>query len=202
MYPDMNPVYLYLKAMTPQLLTRQILPGLTAKKLIQKLFPNHLKVKEHRHLQFLGSAIHDPNLWHMNRRSVSGAFAVGLFLAFMPVPGQMVLAALLAVLLRVNLPISVMLVWITNPLTIGPIFYTAYKLGQLIIGDPVLIIEADEQGFSWFKENFDNIWEPLLLGSLLLGAGFSVIGYFGMRLFWRFHVIKRWREKRRQSKRK
>ncbi len=173
-----------------------------AKKLIQKLFPGHHKVKEHRHLQFLGSAIHDPNLWHMNRRSVSGAFAVGLFLAFIPVPGQMVLAALLAILLRINLPISVMLVWLTNPLTIGPIFYSAYKLGQLIIGDPVLIIEADELGLTWFKENFDKIWQPLFLGSFILGAFFSAIGYFGMRLFWRFHVIKRWREKRSKSKKK
>lgn len=169
------------------------------KKLIQKLFPGHHKVKENKHLQFLGSALHDPNLWHMNRRSVSGAFAIGLFLAFLPVPGQMVLAALMAVLLRVNLPISVMLVWLTNPLTIGPIFYFAYKLGQMILGDPVIALETQQVGLEWFIEDLERIWQPLLLGSLLLATFFSIAGYLGMRLFWRLHVIKRWKDRRRRN---
>jgi uncharacterized protein (DUF2062 family) len=69
------------------------------------------------------------------------AFFVGLFLAFIPVPGQMVLAALGAVMLRCNLPISVGLVWITNPLTVPAIFYLAYQVGALIIDVPLKEVE-------------------------------------------------------------
>jgi uncharacterized protein len=47
---------------------------------------------------------------------------------YMPPIGQMFMAAAAAIVLRVNLPISVALVWITNPLTIPPMFYFAYLL--------------------------------------------------------------------------
>jgi len=135
-----------------------------AKKLIKKWFPHQDRIRHHQHLQFLGHRLHDPNLWHLNRRSVAGAFAVGLFCAMLPIPFQMVVAAVLAILARVNLPISVMLVWITNPLTMG------------------------------------EIWEPLLLGSVLLGLVLGLLGYVGMRLFWRWHVLQRWQDRRRRRR--
>jgi uncharacterized protein (DUF2062 family) len=48
----------------------------------------------------------------------------------------MLLAALAAVLLRCNLPLSVALVWLTNPLTVPAIFFIAYQVGALIIDVP------------------------------------------------------------------
>jgi len=169
------------------------------KKLIKKIFPNQEQIRKHKSLQFLGTALHDPNLWHLNRRSVSGAFAVGLFMAFVPIPLQMVAAAVVAIIARVNLPISVMLVWITNPLTFGPIFYFAYKLGQLVLHAPPIAMNGNF-GVEWFEEYFDDIWVPILIGSLLLSTFFSMLGYAGIRIFWRMHVVKRWKEKRRKRK--
>jgi len=169
------------------------------KKLIKKIFPNQDLIRKHKSLQFLGTALHDPNLWHLNRRSVSGAFAVGLFMAFVPIPLQMVAAAVVAIIARVNLPISVMLVWITNPITVGPIFYFAYKLGQLVLHAPPIAMNGDF-GVQWFEQHFDDIWVPMLIGSLLLSTFFSLLGYAGMRLFWRMHVVKRWKLKRRKRK--
>ena len=169
------------------------------KKLLKKLFPNQELIKQHKSLQFLGSALHDPNLWHLNRRSVSGAFAVGLFMAFMPIPLQMVAAAVVAIIVRVNLPISVMLVWLTNPVTMGPVFYFAYKLGQFILQAPPIAFDGD-LGVHWFEHNIEVIWQPMLLGSLIMGSFFALLGYIGMRIFWRLHVISRW--KRTHCKRK
>ena len=77
-----------------------------AKKLIRRYLPDAHKIRDHKHLRLFGTLLHDPNLWHLNRRSVAGAFAVGLFMAFVPMPFQMIPAAALAILLRVNLPIS------------------------------------------------------------------------------------------------
>ncbi|MEW8398672.1 MAG: DUF2062 domain-containing protein, partial [Candidatus Thiodiazotropha sp.] len=63
------------------------------KRLIKSLLPHHEEVRNHKHLKLFGSLMHDPNLWHLNRHSVSGAFAVGIFMAFIPLPLQMVFAA-------------------------------------------------------------------------------------------------------------
>ena len=67
-------------------------------------------MREIKSLHLLGDWIYASNLWHINRYSASMAFFVGLFVAFMPIPGQMVLAAVLAVLFGCNLPLSVGLV--------------------------------------------------------------------------------------------
>ncbi|HGX94015.1 MAG TPA: DUF2062 domain-containing protein, partial [Candidatus Tenderia sp.] len=73
------------------------------RKLIRRYMPDRDKIRDHKHLKCFGTLLHDPNLWHLNRRSVSGAFALGLFCAFIPIPLQMLLAAALAIVLRVNL---------------------------------------------------------------------------------------------------
>ena len=75
----------------------------------------------------------DPNLWHLNRHSAAGGFGIGLFFAFWPVPFQMWLSAFAAIPLRVNLPLSVATVWLTNPITMPPIFYGAYKVGNYCV---------------------------------------------------------------------
>lgn len=70
---------------------------------------------------FMAPLIADPGLWQLTRRSVANAFSVGLFCAMLPIPCQMVAAALGARLTRCNLALAVGLVWITNPLTM-PLF--------------------------------------------------------------------------------
>ena len=112
--------------------------------------PDHEKLRAHPHLnKIFGKLLHDPNLLHLNRRSVSGAFFVGLFMAFVPLPTQMIFAAGVAIWLRVNLPISVGLVWITNPITIPPMFYFAYKVGAWILNEPVMEWQF-ELSWDWF----------------------------------------------------
>ena len=93
------------------------------KKFIQRFLPDPTWIKNHQSLRFLGDWLHDPNIWHLNRRSASMAVFIGLFIAFVPLPSQMLMAAVLAVLLRVNLPLSVLLVWVSNPITMPPLFY-------------------------------------------------------------------------------
>jgi uncharacterized protein (DUF2062 family) len=168
------------------------------KKLIKRFTPDHNTVRNHKHLQVFGALLHDANLWHLNRRSVSGAFFWGLFWAFMPIPLQMLAAAASAIICRVNLPISVVLVWLTNPLTIPPVFYFNYLVGTHILAKPVTLSEF-EASVEWFESVIDQIWVPLLLGSLVCGLVAGAIGYVGMRGFWRWHVMRQYR--RRQASR-
>ena len=100
------------------------------RKYFRKYLPSSASIRENRYLSFLGSALHHPNLWHLNRKSVAGGVAVGLFCGLVPGPLQMLSAAVFSVLFRVNLPVAVILTWYTNPFTIVPLYYVAYKLGM------------------------------------------------------------------------
>jgi uncharacterized protein (DUF2062 family) len=165
------------------------------KHIIRRFTPDHETIKNHKHLRMFGELLHDSNLWHMNRRSVSGAFAVGLFWAFVPMPFQMVAAAATAIIARVNLPISVALVWITNPITIPPMFYSTYLVGAWLLNEPPQDIEF-ELSMEWMAESLAGIWQPLLLGSLLCGVVASILGYIFIRGLWRWHIISHIRKRK------
>src|SRR6056300_1640659 len=133
------------------------------KKTIRKYLPDHNTIKEQKFLKLFGSLLHDPNLWHLNRHSASGAFGVGLFFAFWPVPFQMWLAAMAAIPMRVNLPLSVATVWITNPLTMPPIFFLAYKIGSWVLGTSMQDFTF-ELSWAWLVESLSTIGPAFLLG--------------------------------------
>ncbi len=162
--------------------------------LFKRLTPDPSVLKNHKHLRHLGTLLHDENLWHLNRRSVSGGMAAGLFWAMIPIPAQMVTAAFSAIFFRINLPISVALVWITNPLTMPPVFYFNYVVGTWILGAPPDIGEF-HLSLEWITSEIDAIWKPLYVGSLVTGIVLAILGYGGTRMFWRWHVLKRFKER-------
>ncbi len=166
-----------------------------ARKLFKRWIPNPTKTRNHPSLRFLGDLLHDPNLFHLNRHSVSVAFFIGVFCAFLPLPGQMPIAAVAALLFRCNLPLSVALVWISNPLTIPPIFYATYELGRWILQAPKVGFSI-ELSWSWVTDEFVQLWQPLVVGSLLAGLTFGTLGYVTMQLFWRWQVIKNWKKRK------
>src|SRR5688572_3143060 len=100
------------------------------RRFFRQYLPHPDLVHENRFLRVFGKALHQPNLWHLNRHSVSRAFAIGLFWGFIPIPFQMLPSAAFAIKFRANIIISVALVWITNPFTVGPIYYGTYTLGR------------------------------------------------------------------------
>lgn len=171
------------------------------KKFFKQRLPAVSEIKSHPNLQFFGTLLHDPNLWHLNRRSLAGGTAVGLFLAFLPLPIQMLSAAALAILFRVNLPISVSLVWLTNPLTIPPAFYFAYKVGAAVLNEPIQTIEFSASQ-EWLSQTLGHVWEPLLLGCLIVGTVSALIGYFTISFLWRIQVGRLWHTRRKRRLKK
>jgi uncharacterized protein (DUF2062 family) len=161
------------------------------KKLIQKYLPAADTFKQHKSLQFLGAKLHQSNLWHLNRHSVALAFAIGLFCAWIPTPGQMAIAAAAAWYFQANLPISVALVWLTNPLTMPPLFYFAYRVGLAFLDYPppsadfVFSVEGILTGMG-------DIGGVFLYGCLVCAVTSAVLGYCGIQLFWRYHVSQQW----------
>ncbi len=156
--------------------------------------PTPESIKANKNLRFLGDKLHEPNLWHLNRRSVSSAFAIGLLVAWIPTPGQMLIAATIALYFRANLPISAALVWITNPLTMPPMFYFAYRVGLWSLNQPPPAADFEFSTES-IMTSLGDIGGPFLFGCGLLGIIFAIVGYFGIRLFWRWHVVKQWQKR-------
>jgi len=166
------------------------------RKLLKRWVPDPKKIRETPGLRIVGKVLHDPNLFHLTRHSVSMAFVVGMFICFLPIPGQMPLAALTALWLRCNLPITIGLVWLSNPVTFPVIFYAAYKVGAWMLQRPPAHFSF-EWSREWLASGFLTVWQPLVLGCLTFAVVSSVTSYFLIQWFWRWHVSDRWRRRRK-----
>ncbi len=165
------------------------------RKILKRWVPDPHKLKNTPGLSLFGVMLESPNLFHLNRHSVSVAFFVGLFIAFLPIPFQVPLAAFGAIIFRCNLPIAITLVWVSNPLTFPIIFFAAYKFGARILQTPENDVSF-RLSIEWLQSEFLLIWQPLLLGCILASVFFGCAGYVGMQWLWRWHVVKKW-EKRK-----
>lgn len=165
------------------------------KGLFKKYIPDPQQLKEQRFIRIFGRWLLDPNLFHLNRRSVSGGVLVGMICAFTPIFPQMLTSAGLSILFRVNMPIAVALVWLTNPVTIPPAFYVAYLFGLWMLGQDSSIGEF-QMNFEWIMESLDHIWWPLLLGGFTIGVITGLIGFFLVRGLWRWHIVNQMRKRK------
>ena len=160
--------------------------------------PKPEKIRAQKSLGFMAPHLGDQGLWTLTRASVSGAFSIGLFIAFLPIPMQMLAAGLLAGLFRVNLPISVGLVWVSNPITTPPLFYACYRLGAWLLSVPISPHSSDST-WEWIVTHFNQIWPSLLLGCLIVAVVSAVVSNVAVRLLWRWHVSTHW-NKRQQNR--
>ena len=171
------------------------------RRFLQRYMPKPDTLRRQRSLRFMAPLIADPGLWLLTRRSVANAFSVGLFCAMLPIPFQMVVAALGARLSRCNLALSVGLVWVTNPLTMPLIFYVNYRIGTFLLGAPAR--EAPSRiSTRWIAEQMHDILPPLLLGSLITAIVLAAVANIGIRLIWRWHVSHNWKRRRLKRRRR
>ncbi|WP_248919244.1 DUF2062 domain-containing protein [Pseudomonas entomophila] len=164
------------------------------RRLFKRYMPDPTSIREHKSLRFFGKLLHDPNLWHLNRHSVARAMGVGLFAALIPIPMQMLLAAALAIPVRGNLPIAVSLVWLTNPLTMPPVFFATYMTGAWLMQVPPRTL-PEEITVDWVTDQLATIWQPFLLGSVVCGVVLGVLAYFTTMGYWRWWVGRQWRRR-------
>jgi uncharacterized protein (DUF2062 family) len=147
-------------------------------------------------------------------QAIAGGFSLGLFIAFTPTIGvQIFLAFFLATVLNLNRPAAVLVVWITNPLTIPAIFSLNYWLGSLIWEGPSVqvvsrrLFELASQlttlDFWAITEQLSAVAElgvdvivPLILGSIIAGTLSATLSYvILLRLFTFLFVHRAMRKK-------
>jgi len=180
-----------------------------SRKFFRRFLPSHESIAGNRHLARLGPRIQHPNLWHLNRRSVAGGVAAGLFAGLIPGsnPVQFTAASLLAIAGRVNLPIAVGVTLYSNPFTIVPLYYAAFRLGQLLLLQsggklPPLAFGLEGKGFSeWWPAALHwlaSVGKPLALGLPVLAVLLAIIGYFAVDGAWRLGVRCTWARRARK----
>jgi hypothetical protein len=146
----------------------------------------------------LGERLFGSDLWHLSRRSVAGGAALGLFVAFTPtIPFQMTLVAVGAVFFRVNLPVALVCIFATNPVTAPPIYLWELRLGREIL--ETLGIEGYLARFPITTKGFFRGVMHLLTGSLVVSAAASALGWFGVRWVWHLVVVNRRALSRRRA---
>ncbi len=92
----------------------------------------HPHIRKRPWLAALTKPLFDRDLWHPCRRTVAGALSIGLFCGMLPIPFQMLLAALASVRAKANIPIAMAACWVSNPFTQIPIWLSQEKLGDWI----------------------------------------------------------------------
>lgn len=138
--------------------------------------------------------VENPAYWSLNRKSVTRAFALGLFVSFVPLPINALLATTLALIFRVNIPAAVVGTFLTNPLTFVPLFLFAYWVGCAILMLPPKPIHI-EMSWEWLTTQLLPIWKPFLLGCLIMGLGAAVTGYVLLGGIWYLMLVARYRRR-------
>ncbi len=150
------------------------------KKKLKKILPTHQKIQEHKFLKIFGKLLYKKELWSLTRKKVTLGVFIGIFVACLPIPFQMVLSTLLAIIFNANLPISFFLIFISNPLTMPPLFYFEYQLGKFIFQSSSTV----EFSFDSMYENFDKIALYLWTGAITLGVFSAFISMYIVNLIW------------------
>jgi uncharacterized protein (DUF2062 family) len=128
-----------------------------------------------------------PEYLSTNRRMVSKAVFIGLFIAFIPMPMQMLLVVAMIPFFKFNVPIGLAMCWLSNPFTMPPMYYAEYMVGSYVLGTEMAEVEMT---LEWFSENMDDIFIPLYTGTFIFSSVFAPIAYFLVNFFWHGSVHK------------
>lgn len=181
-------------------------------KRLKSLLPTPEKILESRTLKLFAPHLADPRLWQFNRHSLNKAVYIGVLSAFFPLPGQMLLALIGALIFRANVPMALGLTWITNPLTTLPVFYAGYYVGAKIMGEPMIslrVIGRMITDFSlWVLSSGANPFvtyrgtvslTAFCLGLTLLAVVTSIVCGLTFKAIWRYKTVTNWQKRQKKS---
>ena len=181
-------------------------------KRLKDLLPTPEKILESRSLKLFAPQLADPRLWHFNRHSLNKAVYIGVLSAFFPLPGQMLLALIGALIFRANVPMALGLTWITNPLTTLPVFYAGYYIGAKILDVPMIslrIIGRMISDFSlWLISDGANPFitykgtvsiAAFCLGLTILAVISSIVCGLAFKAIWRYKTVTSWQKRQQNS---
>jgi uncharacterized protein (DUF2062 family) len=179
------------------------MPRRLFRRLTERFAPAIARISCHPAMRRYTPALAEPDLWHLNRRSTARGVAVGLFCGLIPGPFQAAAAAGACVAWRANFPLAVLTTFYTNPLTIVPLYWVAYRYGALFVpGTDTSEALHPPPPFGGVVEYLGALYQwvlglgaPLAIGLPLLAMTLAVIGYFAVRIAWRVYAVSAWRRR-------
>jgi len=161
--------------------------------------PKRETIGDHRLLRPFAHHLMQPNLWHMNHRSVPRAVALGLTVGIVLPFLHVVIATLLAIPARANVAIAAGTTLIINPLTMPALYWVAYHIGSwemlhMLGTAPPMATHPGGRvvGFeSWLR----HAGEPIMLGVLTLALIAGPLGYALTFFIWKRLRLARWRSR-------
>ena len=181
-------------------------------KRLKDLLPTPEKILASRTLKWFAPQLADPRLWHFNRHSLNKAVYIGVLSAFFPLPGQMLLALIGALIFRANVPMALGLTWITNPVTSLPVFYAGYYVGAKILDVPMIslrLIGSMIADFSlWALSDGANPFitykgtvslTAFCLGLTILAIVSSIVCGLAFKAIWRYKTVTSWQKRQQNS---
>ena len=177
----------------------------------KRWLPTQESMRHNRWLRWIGPALHHPRLWHMSRRGVALGMAIGVFFGLLIPIAQIPLSVGAAVVLRANVPTAAASTLVSNPATYGPLYYAAWRLGKVVLGEEVAAEAAppvmqprpvSDNGRGWFARAWDSVTalgKPLLLGMALMATTVGLLTYAVASFVLAMKV--RWQRRRRLRQR-
>jgi uncharacterized protein len=165
---------------------------------LKRITPDRFTLEKLWCLKPFTALVLDRGCWTFNRHSVTRAFALGLFVAFIPpspLPVHLVTCVILGVLFRLNLPVLFATVFISNPFTWVPQVVGSVWVGAKLMGmDLVPFLHTLKHRN--LGAQVHELWAPLLLGALVLGLIAAGSGYVLAQCAWRVRVLYQLRRRR------
>jgi uncharacterized protein len=90
---------------------------------------------------------------------------------------------------------------LTNPITMTPLFFLAYKFGAFLMNTHLSPFDF-ELSFNWLFTELRERWRPFMVGCLFLGTSAGLFGYIVTRILWRIRVVSFWNKRKLRKFRK
>ena len=180
---------------------------------LRRWLPTPDQIARNRWLRWLGPSLLHPRLWHMSRRGIAAGAGIGVFFAFLIPIAQIPLSAAAAVALRANIPVAIASTLVNTPLTFGPVYYGAWRVGKAMLGEhaddadaPAITGTAPAPRSGDARGRVHRAWtsltevgKPLLLGALTFACVFGLATYLLVNGAW--HLKVRWKRRTRLRRR-
>ena len=141
---------------------------------LRQWLPKEAEIKNHKYLRFMSHHLQNPALWTLNAPSIRCAVVIGVFWGFIPMPLQMVPVILLCIACRANVILALIIIWVSNPLTMPPLMLFQYHLGHWLLDSPPVTLSLNIQHL--FSQ-LSLIWQPLYVGAVISGAIAALLSY-------------------------